>query len=217
MHKMSATMHKNTAMKILTHPRNPGTVGKENDPIRNKDNSANSRRNVNIDTKMNQSKEITVLDIEKETRLSSVISLYSKGLNQEEIAHELHIDQSTVSRDLHFIKQEAKKQVEKYLREDILFEYLRYMAGSNEITRKLWQIVENESATTKEKTNALAQLMQSYNSRLQTLTACPESYMNIKKSLSEIDLQRRVDSDSFLKAQVEHKKLFPHGFIGFRK
>jgi hypothetical protein len=59
--------------------------------------------------------------------------------------------------------------------------------------------------------------MQSYNSRLQTLTAGPESYMNIKKSLSEIDLQRRVDSDSFLKAQIEHKKLFPKGLMGFRK
>src|SRR5712692_10258424 len=78
---------------------------------------------------------IAVLDIERENRLSKVISLYSKGLNQEEIAHELHIDQSTVSRDLQFIKQESKKQIEKYLREDFLFEYARYMAGSNEITR----------------------------------------------------------------------------------
>jgi len=44
--------------------------------------------------------------------------------------------------------------------------------------------------------------MQSYNSRLQTLTAGPESYMNIKKSLSEIHLQRLVDSEPILKAQA---------------
>jgi hypothetical protein len=142
--------------------------------------------------------------------------LYSKGLNQEEIAHELHVDQSTISRDLHFIKLEARKQVEKYLREDILFEYLRYMAGSNEITRKLWEIVKNGNSTIKEKTYALAQLMQSYNSRLQTLTSGPESYMNIKKSLSEIDLQRLVDSEPFLKAQVEQRKLFPKGLHNFK-
>jgi hypothetical protein len=90
------------------------------------------------------------------------------------------------------------------------------MAGSNEITRKLWQIVENESATTKEKTNALSILMQSYNSRLQTLTAGPESYMNIKKNLSEIDLQRLVDSEPLLKAQVEQRKLFPKGLLNFK-
>jgi len=97
-----------------------------------------------------------VLHIERENRLSKVISLYSKGLNQEEIAHDLHVDQSTVSRDLNFIKHEGRKQIERYLREDILFEYMRYMSGSNEITRKLWQIVQNENSTIKEKTNVLA-------------------------------------------------------------
>jgi predicted transcriptional regulator len=172
--------------------------------------------NYTTTTTPNLTPKITVLDIEKENRLSKVISLYSKGLNQEEIAQELHVDQSTVSRDLHFIKHEARKQIERYLREDILFEYIRYMAGSNEITRKLWEIVQNENSTTKEKTNALSILMQSYNSRLQTLTAGPESYMNIKKSLSEIDLQRLVDSEPVLKAHVQQRKLFPKGLRSFK-
>ncbi|MGC2596906.1 MAG: hypothetical protein WA395_02090 [Nitrososphaeraceae archaeon] len=44
--------------------------------------------------------------------------------------------------------------------------------------------------------------MQSYNTRLQTLTSGPESFMNIKKSLSEIDLQRLIESNPVLKAQV---------------
>ena len=87
---------------------------------------------------------LSVLDIEKENRLSRIISLYSKGLTQAEIAQELGVDQSTVSRDLQFIKQEAKKKIEKYLNVDILFDYLRYIAGSNEVTRELWGIVQNE-------------------------------------------------------------------------
>lgn len=84
-------------------------------------------------------------------------------MTQEEIARELNVDQSTVSRDLQYIKQEAKKKIEKYLNEDILFEYLRYIAGSNEVTRKLWEIVQNEKTMTKDKMNALSLLMQSYN------------------------------------------------------
>jgi hypothetical protein len=79
------------------------------------------------------------------------------------------------------------------------------MTGSNEITRQLWEIVQDNDTTTREKTNALSSLMQSYNSRLQTLTAGPESFMNIKKGLSEIDLQRLVDSEPVLKAQVQKK------------
>ena len=79
-----------------------------------------------------KSQNVTVTNIERENRLSRIISLYSKGLIQSEIALEIGIDQSTVSRELQFIKQEAKKKIEKYLNEDILFEYLRYMAGSND-------------------------------------------------------------------------------------
>jgi DNA-binding transcriptional regulator LsrR (DeoR family) len=105
--------------------------------------------------------QIAVIDIERENRLSRVISLYNKGLNQEEVAEELHVDQSTVNRNLQYIKYEAKIKIEMYLREDILFEYVRYMAGSNEITRHLWEIVENNDTTTREKTNALSCIMQS--------------------------------------------------------
>ena len=103
--------------------------------------------------------------------------MHSKGLNQEEIAEELYINQSTVCRDIQYIKHEAKIKIEKYLRDDILFEYVRYMAGSNEITRHLWEIVQDNNTSTREKTNALSCLLQSYNSRLQTLTAGPESYV----------------------------------------
>lgn len=208
---MSLSVHKNVAPKIIKSVGNNHCT-QSNDVDGKKRDRPNNISNRNNDTPP----KITVLNIERENRLSKVISLFSKGLNQEEIAHELHVDQSTVSRDLQLIKQEARRQVEKYLREDILLEYLRYMAGSNEITRKLWEIVQNEKTTMKEKTNALSQLMQSYNSRLQTLTSGPESYMNIKKSLSELDLQRMIDSEPILKAQIQQRKLFPKGLLNFK-
>jgi transcriptional regulator with XRE-family HTH domain len=143
--------------------------------------------------------------------LSRIISLYSKGLTQAEIAQELNVDQSTVSRDLQCIKQEGKKKIEKYLNEDILFEYLRYIAGSNEVTRKLWEIVQDERVMTKDKTNALSLLMQSYNKRLEALIGGPESYMNAKKSVTEIKFQERVDSDPMLKILSERNR-FPSPF-----
>src|SRR5215203_5755673 len=156
-------------------------------------------------------KNLPVLDIEKENRLSRIISLYSKGLTQAEIAQELDVDQSTVSRDLQFIKQEAKKKIEKYLNEDILFEYLRYIAGSNEVTRELWGIVQNKKTMTKDKMNALSLLIQSYNKRLEMLIGGPESYMNAKKSVSEIKFQEKVDSDPMLKMLSERNR-FPSPF-----
>jgi predicted transcriptional regulator len=201
-------------MSTALHKRIPKTSPLE----MNKKNIINLNNNNNNNNNNDNTENFPPpsLDIARESRLSKVVSLYSKGLNQEEIAQELHIDQSTVSRDLQFIKQQAKKQIEKYLREDILFEYLRYMAGSTEVTRKLWEIVQDKNTTSKEKINALSVLMQSYNSRLQTLTNAPESYMNIKKSLSEIDLQTMIDSNPVLKAHIQQKKLLPKGLSGVR-
>jgi len=181
-------MHKNTSEQL-----NPQTTT-----------NAVNQSNNNV-------QNLPILDIEKENRLSRIVSLYSKGLTQAEIAQELGVDQSTISRDLQFIKQEAKKKIEKYLNEDILFEYLRYIAGSNEVTRVLWGIVQNEKTITKDKMNALSLLMQSYNKRLEMLIGGPESYMNAKKSVSEIKFQERVDSDPMLKMLSERNR-FPSPF-----
>ncbi|MGC1131177.1 MAG: hypothetical protein WA941_00035 [Nitrososphaeraceae archaeon] len=116
------------------------------------------------------------------------------------------VDQSTISRDLQFIKQEAKKKIEKYLNEDILFEYLRYIAGSNEATRHLWELVQNEE-NAKDKMNVLSLLMQCYNKRLEMLIGGPESYMNAKKSVSEIKFQEKVDSNPVLKMLSERNRI----------
>src|SRR5918994_5442365 len=197
---MTSLMHKNTQEQL-------------NSKMTTDRISAVNTNNINI-------RNLPILDIEKENRLSRIISLYSKGLTQSEIAQELNVDQSTVSRDLQFIKQEAKKKIEKYLNEDILFEYLRYIAGSNEVTRKLWEIVQNENVTTKDKTNALSLLMQSYNKRLEVLIGGPESYMNAKKNVSEIKFQERVDSDPVLKMLHERKRFpspFSNGMTSSRK
>jgi hypothetical protein len=123
------------------------------------------------------------------------------------------VDQSTVSRDLKFIKQEAKNKIEKYLNEDILFEYLRYIEGSNEVTRHLWELVQNEK-NAKDKMNALSLLMQCYNKRLEMLIGGPESYLNAKKSVSEAKFQERVDRDPVLKMLHERNRFGSPSFSG---
>jgi hypothetical protein len=94
------------------------------------------------------------------------------------------------------------------MREDILLEYLRYLVGSNEITRTLWEMVQNKDTTRKEKMNAISLLMQMYDNRLQRLTAGPESFLNVKKSLSEIDLRKMAEVNPMLQARLNNKTLF---------
>ena len=53
--------------------------------------------------------------------------------------------------------------------------------------------------------------MQCYNKRLELLTSGPETYMNAKKSISEIKFQKRVDNDPVLKMLSERNR-FPSLF-----
>jgi transcriptional regulator with XRE-family HTH domain len=164
-----------------------------------------------------QVENLAPIDIERENRLSKIISLYSKGLTQSEIAQEIGVDQSTISRDLQLLKQEARKKIERYLNEDILFEYLRYIAGSNEVTKHLWEIVQSQRTPIKDKTNALSLLMQSYNKRLELLIGGPKSYLNTKKSLSEIKTRESEDRYPLSKMLGEGNKSSFESLFGKNK
>jgi transcriptional regulator with XRE-family HTH domain len=181
------------------------------------DSGVSSKATAKSSISPEQVENLAPIDIEKENRLSKIISLYSKGLTQSEIAQEIGVDQSTISRDLQLLKQEARKKIEKYLNEDILFEYLRYIAGSNEVTRHLWEIVQSQRTPIKDKTNALSLLMQFYNKRLELLIGGPESYMKAKKSVSEIKYQEKVDSDPFLKTLSDGNKSSFESIFGKNK
>jgi hypothetical protein len=177
----------------------------------NKLNLSTSKIKSNSNNSLNSSSDITSmnhqypqqqpqLDIARENRLSQIISLYSKGLTQSEIAEKMKVNQSTISRDLQYLQQEAKKSIWKYLNEDILFEYLRYIIGNNEISKKLWEIVQNdENASAKDKTNALSLLNQSYIKRLEILMNGVESFKNVKKNISEIQEHDKIENDPLLK------------------
>ena len=94
-----------------------------------------------------------------------------------------------------------------------------YMGITHNFTqRQLWEIVQDGNVSTKNKTHALSLLMQSYNKRLEVLIGGPESYMNAKKSVSEIKFQERVDSDPMLKMLSEGKRFQnPFGPLGRKK
>jgi predicted transcriptional regulator len=83
-----------------------------------------------------------------------VISLYGRGLSQAEIAAKLGVNQSTVSRDLNEMRKQSRKTVEEHVVRDALFEYYRWAAAVDEVTKKAWEIAEDEKASQKSLTRA---------------------------------------------------------------
>ena len=118
---------------------------------------------------------------------------------QNQIAEKMKVNQSTISRDVQYLQQEAKKTIWKYPNEDILFEYLRYILGNNEISKKLWEIVQDENTLAKDKTNALSLFNQSYTKRLEILMNGVESFKDVKKNISEIEEIEMMENNPMLK------------------
>jgi transcriptional regulator len=128
-------------------------------------------------------------DIEHQDRLVKVLTLHSKGFSQSEIAKKLNVNQSTVSRDLDEIRRKARKTLDLYMREEIPNELQIYISGLNEITKNLWEIVEdkqNPKITTRDRTYVLSLLMQCYSKRMEMLIGGPESELNATKHMKSI-------------------------------
>jgi IS30 family transposase len=169
----------------------------------------NHRKNDNNDRiKLNQSPtataaQIEITDLEQENRRAKVLALHSKGLTQLEIAEHLGVDQSTISRDLHHIRQESRKYIEMHVTKNIPFEFNRYLAGLEQITKRLWEISDDRDqtiTTNKDIMAALTLLIQCYNTRLEMLVGGPESNMNAKKHISDIKQKEKIQKDPFLKS-----------------
>lgn len=128
-------------------------------------------------------------DIEHQDRQVKVLTLHTKGFSQSEIVKKLNVNQSTVSRDLDEIRRKARKTLDLYMREEIPNELQIYISGLNEITKNLWEIVEdkqNPKITTRDRTYVLSLLMQCYSKRMEMLIGGPESELNATKHMKSI-------------------------------
>jgi predicted transcriptional regulator len=105
------------------------------------------------------------------------------------MAKKLNVNQSTVSRYLDEIRRKARKTLDLYMKEEIPNELQIYISGLNEITKNLWEIVEdkqNPKITTRDRIYVLSLLMQSYSKRMEMLIGGPESELNATKHMKSI-------------------------------
>ena len=178
-----------------------------NEPMTNKlVEIAKGRETTDKGNNLDNNQQEPQIDFSYENRLVQIIALQSKGLTQQEIARELGVNQSTISRDLQYLKQGAKRQIWKYMEEDIWMEYLRYSTANNEISKKLWEIVQDEKTSPKDKTNALSLLNESSTKRLEIFMNGPESLKNVKKNISEINVSDSPKNDSIIDILLNYKR-----------
>lgn len=133
-------------------------------------------------------------DFEHQARQAKVLMLHSKGFSQSEIARQLNVNQSTISRDLAEIRNKARKSLDTYVKEEIPNEFQIYISGLNQIIKNLWEIVEdkqNPKISVKDRAYILSLLMQCYSKRIEMLIGGPDSDMNARKHMNKIHLDEK--------------------------
>jgi hypothetical protein len=94
--------------------------------------------------------------------------MLSKGDSQSEIA-KVHVDLSVISRDVYFLRQQAKDNIKRYIDERLPEEYEKCLVGLNAITREAWNTAYN-SEDKREKIQALSLAKDCYSMKLDLLT-----------------------------------------------
>ncbi len=90
-----------------------------------------------------------------EWRRSKVLEYVSQGFNQKEIATKLQVDESTVSRDIASLKEQARHNIKHYIEEKLPIEFEKSLAALAAVKKNAWLICQNESTNDKVKIQAL--------------------------------------------------------------
>jgi DNA-binding Lrp family transcriptional regulator len=102
-------------------------------------------------------------------RRRQILELSSKGQSQTEIARTLKISESTISRDLDYLREQSKTNIKKYIGEWLPEEYEKCLVGLTAILREAWT-TSQQTEDRREKIQALSLAKECYSMKLDLLT-----------------------------------------------
>jgi DNA-binding transcriptional ArsR family regulator len=106
-------------------------------------------------------------------RRRQVASLLSKSVTETQIAKELGVDQSTISRDIKVLKEMSQRFVYDLAKSDLAYYYKQSIDGIEEAKKESWKIFQNEAVPVREKLLALKLIITSEESRFKLLSEGP--------------------------------------------
>jgi hypothetical protein len=128
------------------------------------------------------SKEVSHNRLQIRERREDVLVLLTKGMKGYEIAKELGVDASTVSRDIHYLISQSHNYLNSLAKEALPFMYQTSIEGIRNVLKECWNIYTtegNEEMTWFHKLAAL-KLAKECNEAIFKLTAEGPSVMYVK-------------------------------------
>jgi HTH domain len=134
-----------------------------------------------------------------EDRRRTVASLLAQSMTESEIAEQLNVDQSTISRDIKVLKQLSQRFVYDLAKSDLAFFYKQCLVGIEEVKRRAWEIFNNKSngLSTRDKLLALKLIVDCNESKFALFKEGP-AIMQVK-SMEErlLNIEFRQNSRQF--------------------
>jgi IS30 family transposase len=91
-----------------------------------------------------------------EDRRRTVASMLAQSMTESEIAEQLNVNQSTISRDIKVLKQLSQRFVYDLAKSDLAFYYKQCLVGIEEVKRRAWEIFNKSTdLSTRDKLLAL--------------------------------------------------------------
>jgi hypothetical protein len=86
-------------------------------------------------------------------RRSKVLELSSQGYSEREVSEILKVSDSSVHRDLVFIRRQAKENLQRHIQDKLPEEYQNCMVGINQVLKICWEIVNKSRKVNNENGN----------------------------------------------------------------
>jgi predicted transcriptional regulator len=140
-----------------------------------------------------------------EWRRRQVFELSSKGQSQTEIARTLQISESTISRDLDYLREQSKTNIRKYIDEWLPEEYEKCMVDLTAILREAWNTAQS-TEDKREKIQALSLAKECYSMKLDLLTnatVVDDAIRFVSSNKFKDNLRSSSDNDEFGKEESE--------------
>jgi IS30 family transposase len=131
-----------------------------------------------------------------EERRRKVASLLAQSMTESEIAQELNVDQSTISRDIKALKELSRQFVYDLAKSDLAYYYKQSIDGI-EAKREAWKIYHhnnNNEVSIKEKLAALKLIVESNEARFKLLSEGPSvlAIKSLEERLNKIEIAGQI-------------------------
>jgi IS30 family transposase len=131
-----------------------------------------------------------------EERRRRVASLLAQSMTECEIAQELKVDQSTISRDIKALKQLSQQFIYDLAKSDLAYYYKQCLNGIEEVKRKAWEAYKSTNSSLKLKDKLLAlKLIKECDEAKFVLFKDSAAFMNLKsleERLNKIEIAGQI-------------------------